>query len=160
MNKLFRVWDRFGLQFKLQLLILGFLTLILFAAQHWVINRFEQQIMSAARHRRALFIKQIGVSDNIVELRVIRAKGTDDEYGEGLPQEKPVDALDHSVISSGKTEFQLSRTADGGATLRVVMPFVAEKEFRTSKCLECHAVEPKTVLGAASAMLQAPFPSR
>ena len=181
MNKLFRVWDRFGLQFKLQLLILGFLTLILFAAQHWVMNRFEQQIMSAARHRtvtvadgainglntlmdtklgdkdvisdpkaRALFIKQIGVSDNIVELRVIRAKGTDDEYGEGLPQEKPVDALDHSVISSGKTEFQLSRTADGGATLRVVMPFVAEKEFRTSKCLECHAVEPKTVLGAAS----------
>ncbi len=184
MGGLVRQWDKIGLQLKLQILILGFLVLILVAAQHWVMLKFEHQILTAAQERvvamadgainglntlmdtkvgdkdvisntdaRARFLSQIAVSDKIKELRVVRAKGTDDEYGEGLPQEKPVDDMDRSVIASGNKEFKLTREANGEASLRVVMPFIAEKEFRTSKCLECHAVPEKTVLGAASVTL-------
>ncbi|MFZ4624578.1 MAG: methyl-accepting chemotaxis protein [Rhodoferax sp.] len=183
-SKLFYGWNKIGLQLKLQILIQSFLILILYGAQHWILNRFEHQIMTAAEERsvavadgvinglntlmdtklgdkdvisdakaRALFIEKIGVSDKIKELRVVRAKGTNDEYGEGLPQERPVDEIDHQVLTTGKTRFKVTSTSTGEASLRVVMPFIAEKDFRTSKCLECHAVEEKTVLGAASVTL-------
>ena len=99
---------------------------------------------------RALFIKRLGVSDNIKELRVVRAKGTNDEYGEGPPESKPVDELDHAVLASGKRQFKLTEDNQGNAWLRLVLPSVAMKEFRASKCLECHAVDEGTVLGLVS----------
>ena len=99
---------------------------------------------------RILFKERLGVSDKLLELRVVRAKGTNDEFGEGLPQEGPVDDVDHKVLASGKPEFRRLTGANGDATLRVVLPSIARKEFRASKCLECHAVEEGTVLGLVS----------
>ena len=49
---------------------------------------------------RALFIEKMGVSEGIKELRIVRGKGTIDEFGEGLPQERAVDELDHSVLAT------------------------------------------------------------
>jgi len=99
---------------------------------------------------RALFIQKMGVSEGVKELRVIRGKGTDDEFGPGLPQEQAVDELDRSVLANGKTQHQMLTDAQGRASLRTVMPFIAMKEFRTSKCLNCHGVEEGSVLGAVS----------
>nr|WP_326531501.1 methyl-accepting chemotaxis protein [Rhodoferax sp.] len=99
---------------------------------------------------RILFKERLGVSDKLLELRVVRAKGTNDEFGEGLPQEAPVDDVDHKVLASGKPEFRRLTAANGDASLRVVLPSIARKEFRASKCLECHAVDEGTVLGLVS----------
>jgi len=102
---------------------------------------------------RALFIQRLGVSDGLKELRVVRGKGTDDEFGEGLPQENPVDDMDRSVLASGKTEFKMTVEANGDASLRAVLPSIARKEYRQSKCLECHGVDEGTVLGVVSVTL-------
>ena len=99
---------------------------------------------------RALFIKRLGVSENLKELRYVRAKGTNDEFGEGLPEEKPVDDLDREVLASGKTEFKMMVRANGEATLRAVVPSIGFKVFRDSKCLDCHGVNEGTVLGLVS----------
>ncbi|MDO8318436.1 methyl-accepting chemotaxis protein [Rhodoferax sp.] len=99
---------------------------------------------------RALFITRLGVSDKLKEVRVIRGKGINDEYGDGLPMEKPVDDMDRSVLASGKAEFKLMPEANGEVSLRAVIPSVAYKEYRASKCLECHAVNEGDVLGAIS----------
>lgn len=99
---------------------------------------------------RALFIKRLGVSDKLQELRVVRAKGTNDEFGEGLSEEKPVDALDNEVLASGKPQLKMHVDDQGNATLRMVVPSIARKEFRASKCLECHGVDEGTVLGLVS----------
>lgn len=99
---------------------------------------------------RALFIEKMGISDKLKELRVIRGKGTTDEFGPGLPQEQPVDELDHEVLSTGKTLARLGHPVYGPAALRLVLPYIAFKEFRTSKCLECHGVDDGTVIGAVS----------
>ncbi|WP_420472632.1 methyl-accepting chemotaxis protein [Noviherbaspirillum sp. ST9] len=176
-------WSRLGLQRKLQILIQGFLLVVLVAVQHWVSNQFEQRELIAAKERttavadgainglntlmdvtvagkdvisdakaKARFIKQIGVSEGIRELRIVRGKGTNDEYGPGLPEQEPKDELDRSVLASGKPEFKMTNTGDD-ASLRAVLPFVAKKEFRSSKCLDCHGVDEGTVLGAASVTL-------
>ncbi len=99
---------------------------------------------------REFFIKRLGVSDNLKELRVVRAKGTNDEFGEGLPREVPVDDLDRAVIASGKTEFKMTTLANGEASMRAVIPSIATKEYRASKCLSCHGVNEGTVLGVVS----------
>ncbi len=102
---------------------------------------------------RGLFIAKMGVGENIKELRVFRSKGVVDEFGEGLPQERPLDDMDRNVMASGKTQFKMTRGGDGEASLRAVVPFIARQEFRGSKCLKCHGVDEGAALGAASITL-------
>ena len=175
-------WSRIGIQLKLQILIQGFLIVILLSAQQWFSKQFELQGLKAAEQRaiavadsvingmntmmeieiggkdaisdaksRTLFKKRLGVSEGLLELRVVRAKGTNDEFGEGLPHEAPVDDVDRTVLASGKPEFRTSFGANGEASLRAVLPSIAQKEFRASKCLGCHGVDEGTVLGLVSA---------
>ena len=99
---------------------------------------------------RSLLIKSLGVSDKLKELRVIRAKGVIDEFGEGLPGEKPIDDMDRSVLASGKPEFKMTVAANGDALLRAEMPAIARQVYHGSKCLRCHGVDEGTVLGAIS----------
>jgi methyl-accepting chemotaxis protein len=99
---------------------------------------------------RGRFIKQVGKSENIKELRIVRGKGVSDEFGKGLPEEQPVDEMDRNVLGSGKPEYRMFTDDKGDALLRAGLPFVAMKEVRASKCLGCHGVNEGTVLGAAS----------
>jgi len=99
---------------------------------------------------RALFIQMMGVSDGVKELRIVRGKGTNDEFGVGLPQEQPVDEIDRSVLANGKTQFKIIDKGDGEGSLRAVLPFIAMKEFRSNKCLGCHGADEGSVLGLAS----------
>jgi methyl-accepting chemotaxis protein len=178
MKSLTASWTNTGLQFKLQLLIQGFLFVVLLVAQNWFAGQLEDRALAAAHDRavamadgvinslntlmvtkigqqdvisdgqaRALFIQKMGFSDDLKELRVIRGKGTSDEFGPGLPQEQAVDEVDRQVLADGHGASRLSREQ---GTLRAVLPFVAMKEFRTSRCLECHAVPAGSVLGAVS----------
>ena len=181
MSIFIKLWNRFGLQMKLQILIQGFLIIILLSAQYLLSIQFEQHVLTAAKERtvavadgainglntlmdtklggkdaisdlvaRALFIEKMGVSEKLLELRVVRGKGTNDEYGDGLVQERPVDDIDLRVLSSGKTEFKFSQVGNGKSSLRAVLPYIGMKDFRTSRCLDCHAVDEGTVLGVVS----------
>ncbi len=177
MNMLKTLWNKVGLQLKLQLLIQGFLIVLLVSSQHWVSGQIEDQLLNAARERtiavgdgainglntlmvtnmaildrdaRALFIKKMGASDNIKELRVVRGKGVVDQYGEGLPQEHAQDDMDRRVLNTGEMEFQTIRFANGDVSLRAALPFVAKRDFRSTDCLTCHGVAENTVLGMAS----------
>lgn len=102
---------------------------------------------------RALFIQKMGASEKIKEMRIVRGKGVDDEFPDGLPQERPVDDMDRSVLASGNTEYKMIRSGDGEAGLRTVVPFIAKKNFRTTNCLKCHGVEEGSVLGVASVVI-------
>ena len=178
MNTISSQWSRLGLQLKLQILIQGFMVVVLLAAQVWVSNQIERRAIHAAEDRvamvadgvinalntlmsakiggkdvyddpniRDLFIRKMGESDELKELRVVRGKGVIDEFGPGLPNQKPVDDLDRAVLANGQSIYKID---DSNATLRAVMPYIAKKEFRGSKCLECHGVDENSVLGAIS----------
>ncbi len=183
MDGIAKWWEKLTLQLKLQILIQGFLIVILTCAQQWISAQFERQALSAAQERsktvadgainglntlmitkigkddvisnkesRALFIQKMGASEGIKEMRVIRAKGIEDEYGSGLPQERVMDDIDRIVLSSGKTESKITIDSNE-ASLRTVVPFIASKNFRTTNCLKCHGVEEGATLGAASVTL-------
>jgi len=99
---------------------------------------------------RTLLIQRLGISDKLKELRVVRAKGVNDEFGDGLALEKPVDDIDRNVLSSGKPQIKMTVADNGEASLRTVVPSIAMKSFRSSKCLDCHGVNEGTVLGLVS----------
>jgi methyl-accepting chemotaxis protein len=181
MKNLSTRWSALGLQWKLKILIQGFLLLVLLAAQLWVSDQIERRGLHAAQQRtgavadgvinalntlmaakigtqdviddpkvRDLFIRKMGESDGIKELRVVRGRGVIDEFGPGLPNQKPVDDMDRDVLASGKAIYSMGASGEGAATLRAVIPYIAQKNYRGSKCLECHGVDEGATLGVIS----------
>ncbi len=96
---------------------------------------------------RVLFVNKMKDSEGIVDLRVMRGKPVQDQFGPGLEQEQPRDELDRQVLTSGMKST--TRYVEGDKTiLRVVFPFIAKKEFRGTNCLSCHQVQEGAVNGA------------
>ena len=171
-------WSALSLKNKLQIPIQVILLLIMVAAQRWAFDQFEIRVMDEARQKamvsadgvisglnmlmingaiskadqRQLFIKKMGASANVMELRVIRAKQVSDQFGPGLPEEQARDDMDKNAIQSAKAQFE--SIAEGGKhMLRVVVPFVASTNFGGTNCLQCHMVKVGSVSGAASITL-------
>ncbi len=164
------------MQVKLALLIQGVIAIVLLFAQGWLISRAEHQILFDTRQRalvtadgvingmnmlmetgtvsdpanRTLFIRKMAKSNDIVSLRIIRAKQVADQFGPGLAEEQPVDSIEKEVLRSGKIYTQQVK---GQSMLRVVVPFIASHDFRGTDCLMCHHVANGSVNGAASMLI-------
>jgi diguanylate cyclase (GGDEF)-like protein/PAS domain S-box-containing protein len=172
-------WNSLGVQEKLHILIQGTLIILFFISVEWVINRFETQITVSVKERavetadglingmnmlmltgaisnpdnRKLLLKKMSQSNGVRELRIIRTKQVSDQFGPGLPEEQAVDDIDREAIASGKTVFQKQKAENGDAMLRVVVPFIAQENFRGTNCLACHNVKAGSVSGAASVVI-------
>jgi methyl-accepting chemotaxis protein len=102
------------------------------------------------RKARGIFLSKVGQSELLKDLHVIRGKAVTDEFGPGLPQENAVDDLDNQVLSTGTARSVTETNAQGMSTYRAVLPYIARREFRGSRCLACHGVDEGAVLGAVS----------
>ncbi len=168
------------MQVKLALLIQGCIAVILLLAQHWIMTRAEHQILASAEERalvtadgvingmnmlmetgtisdpanRSLYIRKMAASRGIISLRIVRAKQVSNQFGPGLPEEQPVDDTERAVLASGKIlTQQLAANGTQPAILRVIVPFIASRDFRGTDCLQCHHVANGSVNGAASILI-------
>ena len=158
---------------KLNIPIQLTLAIALSLAHIWVIQNFKAEVLDGAKRRavvsadgiingmnmlmvtgmisnpenRRLFIRKMSASDRMREVRIIRAKQVQDQFGMGLPEEHAQDSLDKLAISSKQIQFRLDRSS---SSLRTVVPYIASTSFRGTNCLSCHHVEPGSVNGAAS----------
>ena len=71
MNGFSAWWSKVGLQMKLQILIQGFLIVILVAAQQWILFRFENQVLAAAEERAKIVAD--GAINGLNTMMVIKA---------------------------------------------------------------------------------------
>ena len=171
-------WSNLSLRNKLQIPIQFILLVVLVLAQRMALNSFESNVLDEAREKalisadgvlnglnmlmingiisdaeqRALYVTKMGASNKINELRVVRNKPVQDQFGPGLPAEQAVDELDHAALRSAQVQTRLS-VQENSESLRVVVPFIASKSFRGTNCLMCHNVPEGTVNGAASITL-------
>ena len=171
-------WSKLSLKSKLQIPIQLILLAVMIFAQRSALSTFEDQVLNEAKQKaevsadgvlnglnmlmlngiisdaeqRKLYVEKMGASHKVAELRVMRSKPVIDQYGPGLPSEQAVDDLDRLALSTGKQQSSL-QDADGIHKLRVVVPFIAMKEFRGTNCLMCHIVPEGSVNGAASITL-------
>ena len=171
-------WSALRLKNKLQIPIQIILLLIMVVAQRWVFEQFEDRMLEQAEQKamvstdgvinglnmlmingiisqtdqRQLLIKKMGSSANVEELRVIRAKQVQDQFGPGLPEEQAKDDMDREAIQSARPQFK-SMEEGSKHTLRAVVPFIVSTNFRGTNCLMCHQVKVGSVNGAASITL-------
>lgn len=171
-------WSHLSLKNKLQLPIQFLMLVVLLLAQRTAMDKFEKHVLEGAKQKalvsadgvlnglnmlmingiisdaeqRALYVQKMSASEKVVELRVIRNKPVQDQFGPGLPSEQAVDNLDHAAMNTAKVQTHLVSLNDR-ETLRVVVPFIAHKDFRGTNCLMCHMVPDGTVNGAASITL-------
>ena len=171
-------WSALSLKNKLQIPIQLILLVIMVFAQRWAFELFENRVLMEAEgkakvtadgvinglnmlmlsgtisdvEQRKLYVKKMGSSEKVDELRVIRGKPVQDQFGPGLPEEQAKDELDKIALSSGQEQIRLSHEG-GKDSLRVVIPFIAKKNFRGTDCLQCHIVPEGSVNGAASITL-------
>ena len=168
-------WQSLNIGTKLNIPIQVMLIVILSFAHFWVMGHIKEDILDSAERRasisadgiingmnmlmvtgmisnpenRRLFIKKMGASDSVKEVRIIRARQVKDQYGPGLPEEQVVDEMDSRVMTSKQLDFLLTEDRDA-PTLRTVVPFIASTNFRGTNCLACHKVKAGSVNGAAS----------
>lgn len=168
-------WNSLGIVIKLNIPIQILLVVALSFAHFWVMERIKGELLEGARRRamvsadgvingmnmlmvtgkisdpdnRRLYIKKMGATDDIKELRIIRAKQVQDQFGIGLPEEQAMDDMDRRAITSKQGQFLLTQNKNA-PTLRAVIPFIASKDFRGTNCLACHHVKVGSVNGAAS----------
>ena len=171
-------WGKLSLKGKLQLPIQLILLVIMVLAQRAVLNTFEERVLEAARgkaevsadgvlnglnmlmlngiisdgEQRTLYVEKMGASDKVMELRVMRHTPVIEQFGPGLPSEQAQDEMDRKALATGQQQTALEERS-GKSSLRVVVPFIARKEFRGTNCLMCHIVPEGSVNGAASITL-------
>jgi methyl-accepting chemotaxis protein len=171
-------WSQLSLKNKLQIPIQLILMVVLVLAQRTALDKFEAYVLDGAEKQalisadgvlnglnmlmingiisqedqRALYIKKMGSSDKVTELRVIRSKAVQAQFGAGMASEQPLDDLDHAALDTAQVQSKFLNS-NNQPRLRVVVPFIAREEFRGTNCLACHQVAAGTVNGAASISL-------
>ena len=168
-------WYSLGIASKINIPIQVMLVIVLTFAHFWLMGLIKDEMLADAQKRasvsadgvisgmnmlmltgsisdpenRRLLISKMAASEDVKELRIIRAKQVQDQFGLGLPSEQAKDELDRNAISTKQTQFLFSEYHDAPA-LRTVKPFIASTNFRGTNCLTCHHVEAGSVNGAAS----------
>jgi diguanylate cyclase (GGDEF)-like protein/PAS domain S-box-containing protein len=171
-------WHSLSITTKLHIPIQAVLIVVLLFDNSWIINGIEADSINAAKRRiavaadgvingmnilmltgmisnpdnRLLYIKKMGASENLKEVRIIRAKQVQDQFGIGLPEEQAIDDMDRLAIASKQTQYLLDKN-QLTPTLRAVIPFIASTNFRGTNCLSCHNVAAGSVNGATSIVL-------
>ncbi|MFA6970586.1 MAG: HAMP domain-containing protein, partial [Gallionella sp.] len=169
-------WRALGVQEKLHILIQGSLIILLVLSTNWLIERFEKQIIAHAEQRadevadglingmnmlmltgmasdpdnRKLLLEKTRQSDGVADLRLVRGLSVVAQFGPGLPEEQAQDEMDRTALATGKTAFKLIEETGKPPVLRVVVPFIAQKNFRGTNCLSCHEAAEGSVNGLAS----------
>ena len=171
-------WNSLSLATKINIPIQVMLVIVLTLAHYWELENIKDDILSSSEKRagayadeiingmnmlmvtntisnpdnRRLLITKMGASQNVKELRVIRAKQVQDQFGPGLPEEQIRDDMDRLAIESKRSQLILSEEGNT-PTVRAVVPFIVSTNFRGTNCLSCHHVEVGSVNGAASIIL-------
>ncbi|MEW6562508.1 MAG: methyl-accepting chemotaxis protein [Pseudomonadota bacterium] len=171
-------WKQLSAQSRLQIPLQIGLFIVLFALQQFAVSWFEQRVMdkmqdrlqlnseiaflslselmlagkiSEVDSRKQVIERMLHLDGNpLEEVRVIRGKAVQDQFGLGEASEQAKDALDHEALRQGTSQFGALQRQNGKTTLRGVLPFIATENTTGVNCLMCHSVPSGTVNGAIS----------
>ncbi len=98
--------------------------------------------------KREFFLGNIANIKDVQALWIVRADNVVKQYGEGMQNERPRDAIDNKVLKEGISVREVNEDAQN-AILRVTIPYIATA-YGNPNCLNCHNVQEGDVLGAIS----------
>ena len=112
----------------------------------WYFDSLNTMMLTGSMNQRALLREKLTARSQVLEARVIRGKPVKQQFGDGFPDEQPVDELDHRGLD-GESSIVVTKGVDG-RELTVVTPFRATENTRGVNCLHCHDVPSGAVNGA------------
>ena len=98
--------------------------------------------------QRPQFLNRLRSVPGVQGVRVVRGPGVIDQFGQGLAQERSIDAAEARVVAEGKPHFEIVEH-DGEIFYRGIVPYVAT-DHGVPNCMTCHTGGEGAVLGAVS----------
>jgi len=111
-------------------------------------NGLTAHMLSGTMNQRDFFLKKIASSKGVESLWVVRSPSVAEQFGKGYTQENARDAIDETVLHSGKITREIHETPQS-VKLRVTSPYIA-KEHSIPNCMSCHNAKEGEVLGVVS----------
>ncbi len=112
----------------------------------WYFDSLNTMMLTGSMDQRSILRQKLLAQTQVLEARVIRGEPVNQQFGEGLPEEQPLDELDYRALE-GQSSSVVSKGVDG-REITVVTPFRATEHTRGVNCLLCHNVPSGTVNGA------------
>lgn len=105
-------------------------------------------MITGTMNQRDAFLDQIKELHDVRDLRVVRGPGIIRQFGPGLEESKPIDAIERAVLETGRPYVAME---PDGQYLRAVYPARNLRNYLGKDCVTCHAVVPEgEVLGAVA----------
>jgi len=109
-------------------------------------DSLNTMMLTGTMHERAILRGKLLARNQILDARVIRGNPVKQQFGEGFPEEQPVDELDRLGLK-GESSIVVN-VGEKGRELTVVTPFRATENTRGVNCLQCHNVPSGAINGA------------
>jgi methyl-accepting chemotaxis protein len=119
-----------------------------------VLNSLNSMMLTDTIDERLLFLQMMSATtQGLAEIRVFRSPSVIEQYGDGLPGEKPRDQVENEVLRTGKPYYNIIEKKDK-RYFRAVTPFIiAENRGGLINCLDCHDGEVGDVNGAINMLI-------
>lgn len=109
-------------------------------------DSLNTMMLTDTMDQRQIISKKMLAHKGVIEARALRGKPVSDQYGPGLPDSIPTDALDTRALR-GEEIYEISEK-NGRRTLTIIKPFMATENTAGVNCLQCHDVKDGDVNGA------------
>ena len=109
-------------------------------------DSLNTMMLTGTMDQRTVLRTKILRRPNIKVARVIRGQPVKQQFGEGFPEEQPIDEYDRRALT-GEEQIFLEEDEEG-RMVTVITPFKATRDTRGVDCLQCHQVPVGAVNGA------------
>lgn len=109
-------------------------------------DSLNTMMLTGTMDQRDILRQKMLRRNNIIEARVVRGLPVKGQFGQGFPEEQPMDELDQKALSG--EEILVVGKNEKGRVITVLTPFKATPDTRGVNCLQCHQVPSGAVNGA------------
>ena len=109
-------------------------------------DSLNTMMLTGTMDQRDILRQKMLRRNNIIEARVVRGLPVKGQFGQGFPEEQPMDELDQKALSG--EEVLVVGKNEKGRVITVLTPFRATPDTRGVNCLQCHQVPSGAVNGA------------
>lgn len=105
-----------------------------------------ESMINGTIDKRQQYLARLSEVPGVQRVRVIRGQAVVGQFGPGLARESATGKGIETVLATGRESFEVVEDS-GTPVFHAVIPYVAD-DRGTPNCLQCHAVQNDTVLGA------------
>ncbi len=109
-------------------------------------DSLNTMMLTGTMDQRSILRNKMLARDEIIEARVIRGQPVIAQYGQGFPDEVPLDDYDSEALRGEQVTYISTKGTQRMIT--VITPFKATESTRGVNCMQCHNVPNGSVNGA------------